>query len=43
MFKELDKDKSGLNQEQMKNFIKKLYLDESVIGKIPNVQEHEVN
>ena len=42
MFKEYDKDKTGLTKDTLKALMKRLLNDECIIGKIPKLAEEEV-
>lgn len=42
MFKEYDKDKTGLVKEVIKTLMTRLYNDECIIGKIPKPLQDEV-
>jgi hypothetical protein len=42
MFKEYDKDKSGLIKEDLKKILRRLCNDECIIGKVPKVSDDDV-
>jgi hypothetical protein len=43
MFREYDKDKTGLVKEDLKKLIRRLANDECIIGKIPNLNDDSVS
>jgi len=42
MFREYDKDKTGLLKEDLKKLMRRLMNDECIIGKIPRLSDDEV-
>jgi hypothetical protein len=42
LFREWDKDKSGLPKEEVKKYIRRLLNDECYIGKVPDISESQV-
>lgn len=43
MFREYDKDKSGVVKEDLKKVFTRLANDECYLGKVPNLDEDQVN
>ena len=42
MFREYDKDKSGIGKEDLKKMMQRLANDECIIGKVPKLSDYEV-
>lgn len=43
MFREYDKDKTGVMKEDLKKLIRRLANDDCIIGKVPNLTDDEVS
>ena len=42
LFREYDKDKTGLLKEDLKRLLRRLANDEAIIGKVPNLNDEDI-
>ena len=43
LYREYDKDKNGLQKDELKKLMMKLASDDCIIGKVPALNDHEVS